>query len=54
MEDFQVDVASVIRQRLEDLGVAQVTESYISLLLTRKKHSLRQTGQICMARRKSF
>jgi transcriptional regulator with XRE-family HTH domain len=40
-----VDVTSVIRQRLEDLGVeqrdlataAQVTESYISQLLTRKK-----------------
>jgi hypothetical protein len=41
----QVDVPSVIRQRLADLGVeqrdlataAQVTESYISQLLTRKK-----------------
>ena len=40
-----MDVTSVIRQRLEDLGVeqrdlataAQVTESYISQLLTRKK-----------------
>jgi len=40
-----VDVTSVIRQRLEDLGVEQrdlataahVTESYISQLLTRKK-----------------
>lgn len=40
-----MDVALVIRQRLEDLGVeqrelataAQVTESYISQLLTRKK-----------------
>jgi len=41
----QMDVPSVIRQRLTDLGVeqrelaaaAQVTESYISQLLTRKK-----------------
>ena len=40
-----MDVPSVIRQRLADLGVeqrqlataAQVTESYISQLLTRKK-----------------
>ena len=40
-----MDVSSVIRQRLVDLGVeqrelataAQVTESYISQLLTRKK-----------------
>ena len=40
-----MDVASVVRQRLEELGIeqrglataAQVTESYISQLLTRKK-----------------
>ena len=51
-----MDVPSVIRQRLADLGVvqrqlataAQVTESYISQLLTRKKSLPRRTGPIFM------
>ncbi|HTK70636.1 MAG TPA: helix-turn-helix transcriptional regulator, partial [Candidatus Eisenbacteria bacterium] len=45
MEEHHVDVSFVIRRRLEEFGLdqrdlaraAQVTESYISQLLTRKK-----------------
>jgi hypothetical protein len=52
-----MDVPPVIRQRLADLGVeqwelpmiAQVTESYISQLLTHKKAPCR-TGQVVMIR----
>src|SRR6188508_2153711 len=45
MEEIQVDVSLFIKQRLTELGLeqrdlavaAQVTESYVSQLLTRKK-----------------
>jgi len=56
-----LDVSLLIRQRLQQLGLeqrnlasaAQVTESYISQLLTRKKAPLRPTEQISTARWKS-
>ncbi len=53
-----MDVCLVIRQRLDELGLdqgdlaaaAEVTESYISQLLTRKKLPLRLTEQIFTTR----
>ena len=57
-----MDVPSVIRQRLAALGIeqrdlataAQVTESYISQLLTRKKAPLRPTALIFMTKSNRF
>ena len=57
-----MDVPSVIRQRLAKLGIeqrvlataAQVTESYISQLLTRKKAPLRPTALIFMTKSNRF
>jgi transcriptional regulator with XRE-family HTH domain len=53
-----LDVSLLIRQRLQQLGLeqrnlasaAQVTESYISQLLTRKKPPLPLTEQIFTTR----
>ena len=53
-----MDLALVVRQRLEQLGfeqrdlaiAAQVTESYISQLLTRRKAPPHLIGQISMTK----